>query len=62
MDEYERLKAYPKLLSLKDEDGLKHKRRHHLTSAGRADRHKTITPKLHAAFLAYWILRERGDV
>ena len=62
MDEYERLKAYRKLLSLKDEDGLKHKRRRPLTYAARADRQKTITPKLHAAFLAYWILRERGDV
>ena len=59
--DHERLKAYRKLLSLKDEDGLKHKRRHHLTYAGRVDRHKTITPQLQSAFLAYWLLQERGE-
>jgi hypothetical protein len=61
MNEYERLDAYRKILDLKDKDGLKAKCRHHLTYAGRADRHKTITPKLHSAFLAYWLLRERGE-
>lgn len=61
MHNQERLEAYRKLLSLKDEDGLKHKRRHHLKYAGRADRHKTITPRLQSAYLAYWLRRERGE-